>query len=119
MNFAVSGQWWRAERTSLNVRVDELMSFNLRARRHVAGTRTFRDVRSTRRHLRTGQTGGSHFIAALSRVHLSAVVAYLRECAGVGSAGMKTVTVEEVASNFQALLRIVQRGEELNVVRRR
>ena len=32
---------------------------------------------------------------------------------------MKTVTVEEVASNFPALLRIVQRGEELNVVRRR
>jgi antitoxin (DNA-binding transcriptional repressor) of toxin-antitoxin stability system len=32
---------------------------------------------------------------------------------------MKTVTVEEVADNFPALLRIVERGEELNVVRRR
>jgi len=34
-------------------------------------------------------------------------------------AGMKTVTVEEVESNFPALLRIVQGGEELNVVRRK
>ena len=32
---------------------------------------------------------------------------------------MKTVTVEEVVSNFPALLRIVQRGEELSVVSRR
>ncbi len=32
---------------------------------------------------------------------------------------MKTVTVEEVENNFPALLRIVQRGEELNVVSRR
>lgn len=32
---------------------------------------------------------------------------------------MKTVTVEEVGNNFPALLRIVQSGEELNVVSRK
>src|SRR5262245_25484150 len=32
---------------------------------------------------------------------------------------MKTVSVEEVENNFSALLRMVDRGEELNVVRRR
>ena len=32
---------------------------------------------------------------------------------------MKTVTIEEVEHNFPALLRIVQRGEELSVVSRR
>ena len=32
---------------------------------------------------------------------------------------MKTVTVEEVENNFPALLRIVQGGEELNVVNRK
>jgi antitoxin (DNA-binding transcriptional repressor) of toxin-antitoxin stability system len=34
-------------------------------------------------------------------------------------ARIKTVTIEEVEKNFPALLRIVQRGEELNVVRRK
>jgi antitoxin (DNA-binding transcriptional repressor) of toxin-antitoxin stability system len=32
---------------------------------------------------------------------------------------MKTVTVQEVENNFPALLRIVQGGEELNVIRRK
>jgi len=32
---------------------------------------------------------------------------------------MKTVTIEEVGKNFQALLSIVQGGEELNLVRRK
>src|SRR5438094_6432477 len=45
------------------------------------------------------------------------IPACLTKCEGVRSTTMKTVTVEEVASNFPALLRIVQRGEELNVVR--